>query len=153
MTTANARFDILKLVVSIPGIQASETIEIAQRAFDFVFGSASVVDGGVAEADAPLLPADPPKRGRKPKSETNAVGVSEEVVQDNKPEPPTPAAAPAAPKVEYAAVQAAVVSLLEAKGPEAVVAILKKYDVATAKVSKPEQWPGMVKDLQAALYA
>lgn len=144
MSNPNTRFEILKLAIE-PNTPLHHVLERAKAFHDFVYGSAALVDGGATEVDAPLLPADPRKRGRKPKVETNvALGVTtaDELAEDK--DLPVP-------KVEYVQVQMAVVTLLEAKGPEVVVGVLRRHGVETAKVAKPEQWPALLRDLTIAL--
>lgn len=64
------------------------------------------------------------------------------------PSRPAPAKAPSPPK--YEDVRLAILALSERKSVDDAIAVLKQFDVTHAKSLKPEQYPDVLKAIQAA---
>ena len=68
-------------------------------------------------------------------------------------EPAEVSASDEAPKIEYAQVSTAVLSLVKAKGRDAAVAVLSQFGVGNAKELAEAQWPEALEALNAELTA
>lgn len=101
----------------------------------FVFGSAAVV-GEVLEAE----PVTAKAKGAKPKADEPTPRSAAEVV-----------VAEDALKVEYKDVQVAVMALNKAKGRQAVVDLLKTFDVEHAIKLPEANWPAFIAAADAGI--
>jgi hypothetical protein len=97
-------------------------------------GGATVAAGTVAgAAKAPKGKADvtPPK-------------------SESAPPATAPSPTPAVAAVSYDQVKSAGLALVAAKGKDAVLAVLKKFNLKSAQEAKPDQYPDLLKAIQEA---